>query len=64
MKKFVLTLVCAAVVLPFIVGCGSKKEEVISTPIEGTSTTSEEMNTESAPEASSEESDSKEDYTA
>ncbi len=66
MKKFVLTIVCAAVVLPFIVGCGSKKEETVVTPTEETSTTSDVMDNEAelAQAGSEESSDSKENYEA
>ena len=61
MKKFVLTLVLAAVALPFIVGCG-KKEEVVVAPVE---TTEEMNNSEELAQAGSEEaSDSKENYEA
>jgi len=63
MKKFVLTIVCAAVVLPLLVGCGSKKEEVVVTPTEETSTEIS-NETELAQADTEESSDSKENYKA
>lgn len=58
MKKFVLTLVCAAVVLPVLAGCWSKKEDVAPevTPVQ----VAEEVTTPAEEAAES----SKEEYVA
>jgi len=54
--------VLTAVALPFLVACGSKKEETVFTPIEEMARTLEENNSESTnDDVVSEDSDSKED---